>query len=169
MGILLRRREFIAGLGGAAAWPLAARAQQRAMPVIGYLSGNTEDSGASVLVSVRRGLADVGYAEGRNVAIEYLTVGMVACPWQLTDLTQRKVGVIVFAGFVAIEELMRKIRTSPIPIVFNMSRKRACRTRPIAIGSRSISAARRFRSSMSAAPIHTATASFTFRRIASPI
>ena len=80
MSISLRRREFIGGVGSAVAWPFAARAQQRAMPVIGYLSGNTEDSGASVLVSVRRGLADVGYAEGRNVAIEYLTVGMVACP-----------------------------------------------------------------------------------------
>jgi putative ABC transport system substrate-binding protein len=67
----LRRREFIAGLGGAAVSPLAARAQQRSMPVIGYLSGRTADSDASMLVSVRCGLADVGYAEGRNVAIEY--------------------------------------------------------------------------------------------------
>ena len=71
MGILLRRREFVAGLGGAVVWPLAARAQQRAMPVIAYLSGRTADSEASVLVSFRRGLGDVGYAEGRNVAIEY--------------------------------------------------------------------------------------------------
>ena len=71
MGILLRRREFVAGLGGAVVWPLAARAQQRAMLVIAYLSGRTADSEASVLVSFRRGLGDVGYAEGRNVAIEY--------------------------------------------------------------------------------------------------
>jgi putative ABC transport system substrate-binding protein len=71
MSIRLRRREFIAALGGAAAWPLAAGAQQRAMPVIGYLSGRTADTDASMLVSVRRGLADVGYADGRNVAIEY--------------------------------------------------------------------------------------------------
>ena len=71
MGILLRRREFVAGLGGAVVWPLAARAQQRAMPVIAYLSGRTANSEASVLVSFRRGLGDVGYAEGRNVAIEY--------------------------------------------------------------------------------------------------
>ena len=69
MSICLRRREFIAGLGGAAAWPLAA--QQRAMPVIGYLAARPADSVASMLVSFRRGLADVGYAEGRNVAIEY--------------------------------------------------------------------------------------------------
>jgi len=71
MRICLRRREFIAGLGGAVAWPLAVRAQQRAMPVIGFLSGRTADSDASILVSFRRGLGDVGYAEGRNVAIEY--------------------------------------------------------------------------------------------------
>ena len=68
---MIRRRKFITLLGGAAAWPLAAHAQQRAMPVIGYLSGRTADSDASMLVSVRRGRGDVGYAEGRNVAIEY--------------------------------------------------------------------------------------------------
>ena len=67
----MKRRDFIAALGGAAAWPLVARAQQRAMPVIGYLSSRTVDSDASMLVSLRRGLADVGYAEGRNVAIEF--------------------------------------------------------------------------------------------------
>ena len=67
----MRRREFIAGLGSAAVWPLEARAQQRAMPLIGYLSSRTADSETSMLVSLRRGLADVGYAEGRNVAIEY--------------------------------------------------------------------------------------------------
>jgi putative ABC transport system substrate-binding protein len=67
----IRRREFITFLGGAAAWPVAADAQRRAMPVMGYLSSRTADSDASVLTSFRRGLADVGYAEGRNVAIEY--------------------------------------------------------------------------------------------------
>ena len=71
MSICLRRREFITLLGGAAAWPLAARGQQRVMPVIAYLSPRTADFDASILVSFRRGLADVGYAEGRNVAIEY--------------------------------------------------------------------------------------------------
>ena len=67
----MNRRQCMTLLGGAAAWPVAAPAQQRAMPVIGYLSSRTAESEASVLVSVRRGLADVGYAEGRNVAIEY--------------------------------------------------------------------------------------------------
>ena len=68
---MIKRRKFITLLGGAAAWPLAARAQQRVTPVIGYLSGRTAESDASMLVAVRRGLADVGYAEGRNVAMEY--------------------------------------------------------------------------------------------------
>ena len=67
----LRRREFIAGLGGAAAWPLAAGAQQPGTPVIGYLSGRARDTDASLLVSFRRGLADFGYVEGRNFTIEY--------------------------------------------------------------------------------------------------
>ena len=102
MSICLRRREFIAALGGATAWPLAAHAQQRALPVIGYLSSRTAESDASLLASVRRGLADVGYAEGRNVAFEYRFADgrYDRLPGQLTDLTQRKVGVIVFAGFV---------------------------------------------------------------------
>ena len=57
---MIRRRDFIAGLSGAAAWPLAAGGQQRAMPVIGYLSNRTADSDAPMLVALRRGLADVG-------------------------------------------------------------------------------------------------------------
>ena len=116
---MIRRRDFIALLGGASAWPIVARAQQRAMPVIGYLGGRTAESDASMLVSVRRGLADVGFTEGRNVAIEYrFTDGRYdRLSAQLTDLTQRKVGVIVFAGFPSIEELVQQVRASPIPIV----------------------------------------------------
>jgi putative ABC transport system substrate-binding protein len=119
MKICLRRRKFIAALGGAAAWPLAARAQQRALPVIAYLSSRTADSDASMLVSVRRGLADVGYAEGRNLAIEYRFADgrYDRLSGQLIDLTERKVGVIVFAGFVPTDELLQGLRASPIPIV----------------------------------------------------
>jgi len=115
---MIQRRSFITLLGGAAAWPLAAHAQQRPMPVIVYLSARTADSDASMLVSVRRGLADVGYAEGRNVAIEYrFTDGRYdRVSGQLTDLTQRKVGVIVFAG-AFVGELVQQVRASPIPIV----------------------------------------------------
>ena len=116
----IRRRDFISLFGGAAALPMAARGQQLALPVIGYLSGRTADSDASMLASVRRGLGDVGYTEGRNVAIEYRFTDGRFDPLsaQLTDLTQRKVGVIVFAGFPSIEELVQQVRASPIPIVF---------------------------------------------------
>jgi putative ABC transport system substrate-binding protein len=122
MTIGIGRRKFVTLLGGAAVWPLAARAQQRAMPVIGYLSGRSADSDASMLVSVRRGLGDLGYAERRNVAIEYrFTDGRYdLLSGQLTDLTQRKVGVIVLAGFFVNEQLLQQVRSSPIPIVFNM-------------------------------------------------
>jgi putative ABC transport system substrate-binding protein len=120
MRLCLRRREFIAGLGSLAAWPLAARGQNVVMPVIGYLSGYTADIAASMLVSFRRGLGDVGYVEGRNVAIEYRFADgrYDRMPAQLTDLTQRKVGVIFLTGFIAFEELVQQVRASPIPIVF---------------------------------------------------
>src|SRR5215471_12083687 len=108
---MIRRRDFITVLGGAAAasWPLAAPAQQRALPVIGYLSSRTAESDASLLVSLRRGLADVGYAEGRNVAIEYrfADARYDRVSGQLTYLTQRKVGVVVLTGgFQQSEELV---------------------------------------------------------------
>jgi len=116
---MIKRREFIAGLGSTAAWPVVVRAQQSAMPVIGYLSGRTENSDAQMLVSVRRGLGDVGYFEGRNVRIEY----RFADGWYdrmsalLNDLTQQKVSVIVSTAAL-FGGLLQQIRSSPIPIVF---------------------------------------------------
>jgi putative ABC transport system substrate-binding protein len=71
MSICLRRREFIAALGGAAVWPLTASAQQRAMPVVGFLGAGSPEPVANLLAALRRGLSETGYDESRNVAIEY--------------------------------------------------------------------------------------------------
>src|SRR6266480_2741364 len=115
----MRRRDFITLLGGAAAArPLAARAQQPAMPVIAYLSGRSAESDVSMLVAFRRGLNETGYVEGRNLAIEFRFADGQndRVPGLLTELTRRQVAVIVVAGVA--DAVVRQLRASQIPIVF---------------------------------------------------
>jgi putative ABC transport system substrate-binding protein len=115
------RREFVALLGGAAAaWPLAARAQQPPMPVIGYLNLGSPESDAFKLTGLRRGLNQAGYVEGRNLVIEYRWAGNQAerLPTLADGLVQLQVTVIVAAGLLP--ALAAKAATTSIPIVFNV-------------------------------------------------
>jgi len=117
--IWIQRRDFIILLGGgAAAWPLAARAQQPAMPVIGYLNLGSPESDTPRLTGLRRGLNQSGYVEGRNLVIEYRWAGNQAdrLPALAADLVQLRVAVIVSAG--VLPALAAKAATTNIPIVF---------------------------------------------------
>src|SRR5580704_10136841 len=114
------RREFITGIAGAAAWPVVARGQQPAMPVVGWLDGQSPESVRERLPAFRKGLAETGYVEGRNVIVEYR--------WAENDndrlsalaaeLVRRDVAVIVAATTSA--ALAAKAATQTIPIVFRM-------------------------------------------------
>jgi putative ABC transport system substrate-binding protein len=119
MNICLRRRDFIAGLGGAAAWPLAARAQQSGMPLIGFLHSGLPGPNQGSVAAFRRGLADAGFIENENVKIEYRWAfnQFARLPNLAADLVGLQPKVILAAGSLG-PALAAKRATSTIPIVF---------------------------------------------------
>jgi putative tryptophan/tyrosine transport system substrate-binding protein len=112
---MIRRREFVTLLGGAAAWPLAAPAT--AMPVIGFLNGQSAQTFAHLVAAFRRGLGEVGYVEGQNVAIEFRWANgdFNRLPALADELVRRRVAVLVATGGA---DSVVKTASSTIPIIF---------------------------------------------------
>jgi putative ABC transport system substrate-binding protein len=115
----MKRRTFIAGVGSAAVWPVVARAQQAAIPVIGYLGSQSAELDKNVTVPFLQGLKETGYVDGQNVAVEYRYAEnqLDRLPAFAADLVRRRVAVLVAAGTPA--ALAAKPTTTTIPIVFS--------------------------------------------------
>ena len=114
----MNRREFIAGLGGAVAWAIAAHAQQTPVPVVAFIHGGTADALAHLAVAFRKGLSETGYVEGQNVTVEYhwLEGQFNRLPALVADLVRRRVAVIASCDHLA--TLAAKAATTTIPILF---------------------------------------------------
>jgi putative tryptophan/tyrosine transport system substrate-binding protein len=117
----MRRRAFIAGLGGMAVWPLTARAQQSAMPVIGFLYPGVPELSTGVVAAFRKGLAETGFAEGRNVTVEFRFAynDNARLAELAADLVRRRVAVIAAPGSTP-SALAAKAATATIPITFGI-------------------------------------------------
>ena len=118
----MRRREFIAGLGSAAAWPLAAMAQQPAVPVIGFVSGGSPDASQGLSAAFRKGLAETGYVESQNVTVEYhwLEGQYDRLPALMADLVRRRVALIATPATTP-ASIAAKAATATIPVVFGVA------------------------------------------------